>query len=67
LAFALEVDPVVEGAVGSPLPGTDARLIDDEGNDVGYNSPGELLFRGENVMKGYFENPTATAEYKIFL
>ena len=37
---------MVEGAVGSPLPGTHARLVDDDGNDVGFNTPGELLFKG---------------------
>jgi hypothetical protein len=42
LSFALEVDPVVEDAVGSPLPGTHTQLVDDDGNDVGFNTPDEL-------------------------
>ena len=62
----------MDGAVGRPLPGTQVRLVDDEGNDVPPGTPGELLFKGisfrvttdvgDNVTKGYFENPEATAE-----
>ncbi|MCB1253414.1 MAG: long-chain fatty acid--CoA ligase [Austwickia sp.] len=40
------------GTVGQPLPGTSTRLADD----------GELLIKGVGVFRGYFNNPTATAE-----
>jgi acyl-coenzyme A synthetase/AMP-(fatty) acid ligase len=46
ITFALQVDPVIDGAIGSPFPGCDVRLIDDDGNDVPVDTPGELLFRG---------------------
>ena len=46
ITFALQVDPVIDGAIGSPFPGCDVRLIDDHGNDVPVDTPGELLFRG---------------------
>lgn len=72
LAFNLEVDPIVDGAVGRPIPGMHARLVDDDGNDVPPGTPGELVFRGislqvvtdlgDDVMKGYFENSRATAK-----
>jgi len=42
------------GAVGLPLPGVEVRLA---GGD-----PGEILLRGPNVFRGYWERPDATAE-----
>ena len=42
------------GTVGRPLPGTSVRVADD----------GELLFKGGQVLKEYWQNPTATAEAK---
>ncbi|WP_167772619.1 class I adenylate-forming enzyme family protein [Ramlibacter henchirensis] len=47
---------------GRPLPGMEMRLIDPEtGKDVPPGMPGEMLFRCYSVMKGYFEDPEATA------
>jgi acyl-CoA synthetase (AMP-forming)/AMP-acid ligase II len=48
--------------VGRPLPGVQVRVVDDDGKDVDPGQPGEFLVRGFNVMKGYFNNPAATAE-----
>ncbi|NGN91533.1 long-chain fatty acid--CoA ligase [Nocardioides sp. KC13] len=42
------------GTVGRPLPGTSVRVADD----------GELLFKGGQVLKEYWQNPAATAEAK---
>jgi acyl-CoA synthetase (AMP-forming)/AMP-acid ligase II len=49
---------VIAETVGRPLPGVEVRVVDDDGNDA---DVGELLVRGFNVMKGYFNNPEATA------
>ncbi len=52
---------VIATTVGRPLPGLDVRLVDDAGATVARGEPGEILVRGYNVMRGYFEDPAATA------
>jgi len=50
------------GTVGRPLPGVEAKVVDlATGADLGTEEPGMLLIRGPNVMKGYLEQPEATA------
>ncbi len=49
------------GGVGLPLPGTDVRLVDDEGNSVRPGEHGEILVRGPQVMQGYWNQPEETA------
>jgi len=44
------------------LPFTEARVTDPEGHDIGPGGVGELLLRGESVMKGYWNKPAETAE-----
>jgi HIP---CoA ligase len=53
---------VIATTVGRPLPGVDVRLVDDGGQPVHTGTPGEILVRGFNIMKEYFEDPAATAE-----
>ncbi|MTI15599.1 AMP-binding protein [Sansalvadorimonas verongulae] len=50
------------GTAGLPLPSTDIRFVDPEGNDVPRGEPGELCVRGPQVMKGYWRRGDATAE-----
>ncbi|MBU7006246.1 long-chain-fatty-acid--CoA ligase [Phosphitispora fastidiosa] len=50
------------GSIGIVLPGVECRIIDETGRDVPRNTPGELLFKGRNVMRGYYNLPEATAE-----
>ncbi|KDQ09385.1 hypothetical protein BOTBODRAFT_37137 [Botryobasidium botryosum FD-172 SS1] len=49
------------GSVGDLVPNMSARLVDEDGVDVKPGQSGELWVRGGNVMKGYLNNPTATA------
>ncbi|MCZ8236228.1 MAG: AMP-binding protein [Inhella sp.] len=48
--------------IGIPAPMTDIRLVDDDGNDVGLGQPGELIIRGPQVMRGYWQRPEETAQ-----
>ena len=51
-----------KGSVGLPIPNTECRLVDPvTGIDVEDREPGELWVRGPQVMKGYLNNPEATA------
>ena len=47
---------------GRPLPGTELRLVGDDGLDAGDGEAGEIWVRGFNVMQGYLDMPEATAE-----
>jgi long-chain acyl-CoA synthetase len=49
------------GTIGLPLPSTRIRLLDKEGNDVAPGQAGELVITGPQVMKGYWNQPDATA------
>ncbi|KAJ1305650.1 hypothetical protein OPQ81_000646 [Rhizoctonia solani] len=49
------------GSVGELLPNLEARLVTEDGTDAKDGEPGEFWVRGPNVMKGYLNNPTATA------
>ena len=50
------------GSIGQPVEGVQFRLIDDRWNDVDGDEIGEIAITGHNVMKGYLDNPEATAE-----
>jgi long-chain acyl-CoA synthetase len=50
------------GTIGLPLPNTDAKIVDKEGSIVPYGTPGDLLIRGPQVMKGYWGRPEETAD-----
>jgi len=50
------------GTVGIPLPSTLVRIVDDAGNDVAPEKPGNLIVKGPQVMKGYWQRPAETAQ-----
>lgn len=50
------------GTVGTAVTGTEVKFVDEEGNEVAKGESGELLVRGPQVMKGYWQRPEATAE-----
>ncbi len=56
-------NPKKIGTVGIPLPDTDVKLVNVEtGETVPIGEPGEILAKGPQIMKGYFNSPEATAK-----
>ena len=49
------------GAIGLPIPSTDACIKDDDGNMLPVDEVGELCIKGPQVMKGYWHRPEDTA------
>ncbi|PGH10948.1 hypothetical protein AJ79_05194 [Helicocarpus griseus UAMH5409] len=47
---------------GDLIPSTEIIIVDDKGNELGYNQPGEILARGPQIAMGYLGNEAATAE-----
>src|SRR5262249_3177412 len=63
LTHANPIDRARAGSIGVPLPDTDARVVDlVTGADVELGVAGELLIRGVQVMRGYWERDEATAQ-----
>ncbi|MFW9823930.1 MAG: class I adenylate-forming enzyme family protein [Candidatus Thorarchaeota archaeon] len=50
------------GSIGIPLPGNKMKIVDENGNEVPPNTKGEIVIKGDNIMKEYFKNPEANAE-----
>lgn len=47
---------------GRAIPGIEVRCVDEKGAEVACGEPGEVVVRGYNVMKGYFEDAAETAK-----
>ncbi|MCU9949905.1 long-chain-fatty-acid--CoA ligase FadD1 [Pseudomonas solani] len=50
------------GTIGIPVPSTECKVVDDEGNDLAIGAIGELCVKGPQVMKGYWQRQDATDE-----
>jgi benzoate-CoA ligase len=51
-----------EGSSGSLVPGYEAKIVDDEGNDVPAGATGHLLIRGSSITPGYWNRPEQNRE-----
>ncbi|MBA4492984.1 class I adenylate-forming enzyme family protein [Paenactinomyces guangxiensis] len=49
------------GSVGKPIPGVQVRIINTSGTDAAVGEVGEIIVKGDNVMKGYYKRPAETA------
>jgi long-chain acyl-CoA synthetase len=63
VSFNTYLQGSVGGSIGVPIPGTDVRIVDLETGEkeVEIGEPGELVVRGPQVMKGYWQMPEETA------
>lgn len=48
------------GSCGLPI-GNELKIFDEDDRELGVGEVGEIVLRGENLLKGYFNNPEATA------
>ncbi|SDG81755.1 long-chain acyl-CoA synthetase [Pseudomonas flavescens] len=59
------VNPITNiqmGSIGIPVPSTQFKAIDDQGNDLALGETGELCIKGPQVMRGYWQRQDATDE-----
>ncbi|WP_277453046.1 AMP-binding protein [Janibacter sp. DB-40] len=50
------------GSVGRGIPGVSLIVVDENGEDLPPGSVGELFARGDNITRGYWNDPEGTAE-----
>jgi long-chain acyl-CoA synthetase len=50
------------GSIGVPIRGVEMRIVDEGDNELATGEVGEVVIRGHNIMKGYWQRPDATAE-----
>jgi long-chain acyl-CoA synthetase len=50
------------GSIGTPIEGVEMQVWDDDGKELPQGEVGEIVIRGHNVMKGYWDRPDATSE-----
>jgi long-chain acyl-CoA synthetase len=54
--------PQKPGSIGIPIPGVEAKIVDETGREVPRDTVGELILKGDNIMKGYYKDEEMTAQ-----
>ena len=62
IAIALSIEDAARkmGSIGKAVPHCEARIVDDDGRDLGPDTTGEIWLRGPNVLEAYWDNAEAT-------
>lgn len=50
------------GSIGKPIPGVTLKIVDKDGKSVDVGEVGEIIVKGKNIMKGYFNDVVGTSE-----
>ncbi len=50
------------GSIGTPIDGVEMRIVDEHDEPLPQGEIGEIVIRGHNIMKGYWQRPDATEE-----
>lgn len=53
---------IIIGSIGVPVPHTEVKVVDEGGNVLPLEEPGELCIRGPQVMLGYWQRPDETSK-----
>ncbi|MBA4691079.1 MAG: long-chain fatty acid--CoA ligase [Pseudomonas sp.] len=56
------IEHIQLGSIGIPVPSTQFKVINDDGQELAQGEIGELCIKGPQVMKGYWQRPEATDE-----
>jgi long-chain acyl-CoA synthetase len=50
------------GSIGTPIQGVEMKVVDEDDNELARGEVGEIVIRGHNIMKGYWDRADATSE-----
>jgi len=50
------------GSIGRGIPGVHLEVVDEQGRPVGCGEVGEIVVRGDNIMRGYYKDPEGTGQ-----
>jgi long-chain acyl-CoA synthetase len=62
LTFNLLTGVSKDGTIGIPVPSTEVKCVDEDGNEVPLGQSGEIIARGPQIMLGYWQNPEESAK-----